>query len=85
MDYIPNIVLKEQMLKEIGVKDIDELFSDIPEKIRLKKLNLPDGKTEMQVKKEVTDILRKNKKTLSFLGCGVYSQYVPSEIGRAHV
>lgn len=80
MDYIPNIPLKEQMLKEIGVKDIDELFSDIPEKIRIKKLNLPDGKTEMQVRKEITDILRKNKKTLSFLGCGVYSQYVPSPV-----
>ena len=80
MNYIPNIILKEQMLKEIGVKNIDELFSDIPEKIRIKKLNLPDGKTEMQVRKEVTDILRKNKKILSFLGCGVYSQYVPSAV-----
>jgi len=80
MNYIPNLEFKEEILKEISIKGIDDLFSDIPESVRIDRLNLPDGKTEMQVKKEITDILRKNKKTLSFLGCGVYSQYVPSAV-----
>ena len=38
MRYIPNAdkELICTMLKEIGVKSIDDLFSDIPEKLRLK-------------------------------------------------
>ena len=43
--YIPNSVpkIKAEMLKEIGVKDIEELYEDIPEELRFKgKLNLPE-------------------------------------------
>ncbi len=80
MNYIPNFEYRKEMLKEIGVKSIDELFSDIPEKIRIKKLNLPDGKSEMEVKKQVTEILEQNKKFLSFLGSGIYDIYVPSAV-----
>ena len=36
--YIPNSVkeIKEQMMKEIGIKSIEELYNDVPEKFRLK-------------------------------------------------
>ncbi|PIV69256.1 MAG: aminomethyl-transferring glycine dehydrogenase [Euryarchaeota archaeon CG01_land_8_20_14_3_00_38_12] len=80
MNYIPNLEFKEEILKEIGIKTIDELFSDIPEIVRINRLNLPDGKTEMEVKKEITDTLKKNKRTLSFLGGGIYDNYVPSAV-----
>lgn len=80
MNYIPNLEFKEEILKEISIKSIDDLFSDIPESVRIDRLNLPDGKTEMEVKKEVTDTLKKNKRTLSFLGGGVYDNYVPSAV-----
>ena len=42
--YIPNSVpeINEEMLREIGVTDIETLYQEIPEKLRFKrKLNLP--------------------------------------------
>ena len=46
--YIPNSVLevKAKMLKEIGVDSIDELYDDIPERLRFKR--------EMQLLKAIT-------------------------------
>ncbi|RLF43023.1 MAG: aminomethyl-transferring glycine dehydrogenase, partial [Thermoplasmata archaeon] len=71
------------MLKEIGLKDIDELFSDIPEEIRIKDLNLPEGSTEEEVVKKLREISKKNKPfpdLLSFLGGGIKPHYVPSAV-----
>ena len=74
--YIPNSVpeVKKIMLKESGVKDIEELYRDIPEKLRLKKkLNLPPPKSEYEVKRNITTVMAKNKTSsdmLCFLGAG---------------
>ena len=46
--YIPNLVpeVSAKMLEEIGVKDIDALYADIPEHLRFKgKMNLPQPLT----------------------------------------
>ena len=37
------------MLKDIGITDIDSLFSDIPKKIRIKNLNLQNGLSQQEV------------------------------------
>jgi glycine dehydrogenase subunit 1 len=49
MTYIP-ISPKERdaMLETIGVKSLDDLFEDVPEKHRFPKLNLPPALTEME-------------------------------------
>lgn len=83
MPFIPNSSLKKEMLKEIGLKSIDELFSDIPEEIRINGLNLPEGLTEEEVVKKLREISKKNKPfpdVLSFLGGGVKPHYVPSAV-----
>ncbi|MCD6448305.1 MAG: aminomethyl-transferring glycine dehydrogenase subunit GcvPA [Thermoplasmata archaeon] len=49
------------MLDYIGVQSIDELFEDLPEEIRIEGLNLPRGKSEMEVEMEVREMLEKNK------------------------
>jgi len=44
--YIPNSVpeTKAKMMEEIGIKDIEELYEDIPEHLRFKgELNLPEA------------------------------------------
>lgn len=52
---------KAQMLEKIGVKSTDELFSDIPEKVRLgRKLDLKEPKSEYELKKELTQMAAKN-------------------------
>jgi len=83
--YIPNTrEIRERMLREIGVASIEELFADIPKKIRLKRpLKLRPAMTELEVKRHVQAMLAKNKpfgEMLSFLGGGVWSHHVPSHI-----
>lgn len=83
--YIPNTrEIREQMLREIGVASIDELFADIPHQIRLKrKLKLPPAMSELEVKRHVQAILAKNKpftQMLSFLGGGVWPHHVPAHV-----
>lgn len=83
--YIPNSVpaVKAEMLKEIGVADIEELYEDIPEEIRFRgEMNIPEGVTsEYQLKRKVGKILKKNSSCseyLSFLGGGCYQHHVPA-------
>jgi glycine dehydrogenase subunit 1 len=82
--YIPNSdpETKREMLKEIGVQSVEELFADIPERIRLKKrLELPYAKSEYHVRREVEAILSRNRtcnELISFLGAGCWPHYVPA-------
>ncbi len=83
--YIPNTrEIRKQMLREIGAASIDELFTDIPPKIRLKReLKLPPAMSELEVKRHVQAILAKNKpftQMLSFLGGGVWPHHVPAHV-----
>jgi glycine dehydrogenase subunit 1 len=84
--YLPNSGKEfDEILKEIGVGSVDELFKVIPDELRLTKpLDLPEGKSEV----EVLDILRNlSDKTAgvskysSFLGAGAYNHYVPTTVG----
>lgn len=72
---------QKEMLDVIGVSTIDELFSDIPEKVRFKGLyNIKEAKSEAALTKELAILASKNKDTLSnisFLGAGVYNHYKP--------
>lgn len=82
--YIPNSVpeIKKEMLKEIGVKQVDELFAVIPEKIRFKKrLKLPHPTPEYEVRRHIESILSQNKtcnEMLTFVGAGCWPHYIPS-------
>ncbi|NIR86660.1 aminomethyl-transferring glycine dehydrogenase subunit GcvPA [Candidatus Bathyarchaeota archaeon] len=84
--YIPNSVpeVKEEMLKEIGVKDAEELYAQmIPEKLRLRKpMKLPKPlPSEHDLKRHVEKILSKNKTCkdyLNFSGAGCWQHYVPA-------
>lgn len=83
--YIPNSVpeTKAKMLKEIGVKSIEELYADIPESLRFKReLNLPEPlPSEYALKRHIEKILSKNqtcKDNTSFLGGGCWQHYVPA-------
>jgi len=83
--YMPNSVpeTKNEMLNAIGVKDVDELFEQIPERLRFrKKLNLPEPiVAQSSLKKHLTAILSKNKtceENLNFLGAGCWQHYVPA-------
>jgi glycine dehydrogenase subunit 1 len=85
--YIPNSVAdtKQQMMRELGIKNTEELYADVPEKYRLKKeLNLPKKPlSEFEVKRHVETLLSKNKPCNSmpvFLGAGCWQHYVPAVV-----
>jgi glycine dehydrogenase subunit 1 len=72
---------KKAMLETIGVSSVDELFSDIPEKVRFKsELNIKAAKSETALMKELFKMASRNadlKQNVSFLGAGVYDHYMP--------
>lgn len=83
--YIPLTEKDEQeMLETIGVKSIQELYSDVPEDVLLNRdLNIADAEPETQLLKRLNRIANKNvtKEThTSFLGAGVYDHYAPAVV-----
>src|SRR5713226_5718003 len=72
------------MLRRIGAKSVEELFSDIPSGIRLKRgLRLPEGQSESVVRRDLQSRLASNKtppNSLCFLGGGVWPHYVPAAV-----
>ncbi|HET6932919.1 MAG TPA: aminomethyl-transferring glycine dehydrogenase subunit GcvPA [Candidatus Acidoferrum sp.] len=76
MRYLPKSPAERQeMLAAIGVKNVEELFSSIPEKYRLKKaLNLPGPLSEQEVIRYFQERAKENSGGYtSFLGAGVYN------------
>ena len=83
MTFTPNSPLKSQMLKEIGLTSIEELFKDIPHKIQIKGLKLPKGVSQQQVEEQLREISKKNKSFFNlpnFLGGGVKPHYIPAAV-----
>lgn len=89
--YIPNSVprIKAEMLAELGVRDADELYAAIPERLRLSRaLDLPPPlRSETALRRHVEGLLAANTPcgvALSFLGGGCWQHFVPAvcdEIG----
>ena len=83
--YIPNTDLeRKKMLESIGINSVEELFSDIPENVKLnRRLNLNEPMSELEVSKEIKDISNKNlnnEDLVCFLGAGSYDHYIPSVV-----
>jgi len=74
---------KTEMMDFIGISNIDELFVDIPEDVRIEKLKIPDSIDEHTLRIEAKNILSKNKSFFdmpSFIGAGVYNHYIPAGV-----
>jgi len=82
--YIPNSEpeVKKTMLEDIGVAEVNELYKDIPEKVRLnRRLNLPSPKSEFEVRRSIEAVMAKNKTSnemLCFMGAGCWPHHVPA-------
>jgi len=74
---------REEMLAALGLKEADGLFSGIPENVRLKKLNLPSGLSEMEVSRKLSGIAAENRVFPHvFRGAGAYRHYIPAAVKR---
>ncbi len=74
---------REDMKKEIGISDIKELFSDLPEKNSYFPLDdIPHLLEENELIAKFDEIGKKNsfKEYLSFLGGGAYNHFIPEVV-----
>ena len=81
--YVPNTKeQRQEMLKEIGFQTIDDLFAHIPAEVKIQGgLNIPEGKTELEVRRDMENIAAKNQvfKTI-FRGAGAYRHFIPATV-----
>ncbi|MEA3560175.1 MAG: aminomethyl-transferring glycine dehydrogenase subunit GcvPA [Candidatus Omnitrophota bacterium] len=82
MSYIPHTDQEvKQMLKDIGVCSLDELFKDIPPQYQPASFNLPEGRSEFEVYEHLKRLADKNAASLvNFLGCGFYDHNIPAVV-----
>lgn len=73
----------KEMCSDIGINSIEDLFKQIPESVRMKTLNLPDGLSEMETQRKVKALAKENKTDyISFLGGGIYNKFIPACISQ---
>ena len=82
--YVPNTEIEQKkLLVQTGLSSLEDLFSMIPEEVRLsKKLDIPQGMSEMEVMRCMEDIGSRNRIFGSiFRGAGAYDHYIPAMVG----
>ncbi len=85
MRYLPQTnKARQSMLSRVGVKDVDELFCDVPKAAFVDGLvDLPNHQGELQVERDLSKLADKNVAASDvpfFLGAGVYFHHVPSTV-----
>lgn len=84
MSYIPHTdAERQQMLAEIGVTTIEDLFEAVPSSHRFPKLDLPKPMSEMEVMAEMLSISDANDHAQDFAvfrGAGAYHHFIPSAV-----
>jgi glycine dehydrogenase subunit 1 len=84
MPFIPNTESdRAAMLKVIGAKSVEELFSDIPAGKRYPKLGLPSGLSELEILREIESMAARNLSASNnawFLGAGAYNHFIPAVV-----
>ena len=78
--YIPSTPEERlEMLKVVGLSDYRELYKDVPQEMYLDSLNIPEGMSELEVGRAVSDMAAKNHVFPTVLrGAGAYDHYIPS-------
>ena len=84
MDYVPHTPEdRKKMMQAIGIADLDDLFVDIPEKFRLKRLlDLPPARSEQEVSALMRQIGSQNiVPAITLTGAGSYHHFIPAVVG----
>jgi len=81
MDFISNQEPQiKEMLKEIGIQSIDELFCDIPDNLKLPRPEKDDGISEYEGIRHMETLAAENTFPYyeSYLGAGAYEHHIPA-------
>jgi len=79
--YIPNSVpeIKRALMEEVGIRDVDALFADLP--VQSEPFHLPGPMTEYELRRHMEDLLSKTgEHRLVFCGAGCWPHYVPAVV-----
>ena len=72
------------MLETMGMKELEDLFADIPKDVRLnRELDLEAPKSELEIQQLMNGLTARNTATdelVCFLGAGAYDHYIPSVV-----
>lgn len=85
MNFVPNAVLRDEMLESSGFSSVEELFADVPTAVRAKSWKLPPGRSELEVIQYLRQALSKNVPTTQspqFVGGTLKEHFVPSFVPR---
>ena len=84
MNYTPHTKKEiERISRTLGIESPGDLFNVIPKSLRVDRLELPPGLTEMEAisfMDTVCSELRSKSPALSFVGGGAYDHFVPSVV-----
>jgi glycine dehydrogenase subunit 1 len=82
MRYIPHTAKDQKnMLACVDKPSMEALFTDIPEKVKVKKeLSLPQPLSEPELLEELKTLSSSSSWSSSFLGGGCYNHFVPSAV-----
>ena len=80
--YIPHTPEDiSRMLERIGVDSVDALYADVPQEVIFKgEYALPEGLSEIELRRWFADLASKNRPLTVFGGQGAYDHYAPSVI-----
>ncbi|MGH7641339.1 MAG: aminomethyl-transferring glycine dehydrogenase subunit GcvPA [Candidatus Dormibacteria bacterium] len=82
MAYLPNSNLERaEMLAALGLASIDELFRDVPQRLRQPRLELPPPLAEADLIEELRRLAGLDRPLSQwdcFLGAGIYSRFIPA-------
>ncbi len=69
------------MLQSIGAGSIEELFDEIPAKLRTRALaGIPEALNEMQIGRLMSERARADGTLLNFIGAGAYEHHIPAAV-----
>ena len=74
---------REEMLRVIGVRKLDDLFADVPIKLRFPNLDLPPAFTEIEARMQMEELAGANETAHDLacvLGAGAYYHYTPAAV-----
>lgn len=72
-----------EMMQQMGLRSVEDLFADIPKEVRTGGLKLPDGLSELELRRELEQMMSVNRTASSrpsFLGAGVYHHFIPAAV-----
>ena len=82
MPFIPHTHAdKESMLETLGIASIEDLFDEVPDRIKCDSLpDIPDGVSEMAMLRHMAQRAQDDVSGVCFLGAGCYDHYIPAAV-----